>query len=100
MSEINRQVLVRHMAASVDGLSMQMANAAFDALLEGMTAALVNGKTVRLAGFGHFSPRLRPARHTWHPRTRAAIEIPAAIVPHFSPATALREALQSSLGEA
>ncbi|MEN9204611.1 MAG: HU family DNA-binding protein [Thermostichales cyanobacterium SZTDM-1c_bins_54] len=92
---VNREVLARHMAASVDGLSVHMAEAALQALLEGMTAALAEGKTVHLAGFGRFSPRAVPARHTWHPRTRQPICIPARIQPHFTPAASLRQALQS-----
>lgn len=92
---VNREVLARHMAASVDGLSLQMAEAALQALIEGMTAALASGKTVNLAGFGRLSPRRIPARQTWHPRTRQPICIPARVQPHFTPAAALRQVLQS-----
>jgi nucleoid DNA-binding protein len=94
---VNREILARHMAASVDGLSVQMAQAALEAMLEGMTAALAMGKTVNLAGFGRFSPRLIPARQTWHPRTRQPIQVPARIQPHFVPAAALRQSLQTQL---
>lgn len=44
---------------------------------------------MRLARFGTFSLRYRPARQTYHPRTKAPIHIPAAQVPHFVPSPEL-----------
>ncbi len=86
---LNRRLLARQMAARVDGLTVEMAAAALEAMLESIHECLVQGGCVRLAGFGTFSLRHRPARQTYHPRTKAPIWIPAADVPHFVPSPEL-----------
>lgn len=86
---LNRRLLARQMAAQVDGLTVDMAAAALEAMLESISQCLAQGGSVRLARFGTFSLRHRSARQTYHPRTKAPIRIPAADVPHFVPSPEL-----------
>ncbi|MFS8861095.1 HU family DNA-binding protein [Synechococcus sp. H60.1] len=86
---MNRRLLARQMAAQVDGLTVEMAAAALEAMLESISRCLAEGGSVRLARFGTFSLRYRPARQTYHPRTKAPIHIPPAQVPHFVPSPEL-----------
>lgn len=86
---LNRRLLARQMAAQVDGLTVKMAAAALEAMLDSISQCLAEGGSVRLARFGTFLLRHRPARRTYHPRTKAPIHIPAAQVPHFVPSPEL-----------
>ncbi|NJO85763.1 MAG: HU family DNA-binding protein [Synechococcaceae cyanobacterium RM1_1_27] len=93
-SPLNRRLLARQMAQQVDGLTVQLAQAALEAVMESIGCALAQGQDVRLAGFGTFSISQRRARSTRHPRTGQPIAIPAARVPMFSPSPQLRQRMQ------
>ena len=69
----------------------KLADWAVESVLEGIAAALERGEDVSLAGFGKFSVAQRAARQARDPRTGAAIDVPARLVPRFSPASALKE---------
>jgi nucleoid DNA-binding protein len=86
---LNRRLLARQMAAQVDGLTVKMAAAALEAMLDSISQCLAEGGSVRLARFGTFLLRPRPARQTYHPRTKAPVHIPAAQVPYFAPSPEL-----------
>ena len=55
--------------------------------------ALAEGQVVRVAGFGTFVAKNRPARAGRNPRTGEAVSIPASTVPSFKVAKALRDAV-------
>lgn len=93
---ITRRLLARQVAAQVDGLSLRLAGAAVEAIASSIADALASDGTVQLNGFGTFSVRQRPARQTFHPRTREPITIPAASVPHFSPSPQLRDRVSTA----
>ena len=93
-SPLNRRLLARQMAQQVDGLTVQLAGAALEAVMESIGSALAQGQDVRLSGFGTFSISHRRARNTRHPRTGQIIAIPAARVPLFSPSPQLRQRIQ------
>ncbi len=95
--DLNRRTLARQMAQQVDGLTLQLAAAAIDAFIDGVTTSLVSGGKVRLAGFGSFSVRYRKARQTRHPRTHQPVDIPAAYIPTFTPGSDLRQQVQYAL---
>jgi len=69
----------------------KLADWAVESVLEGIAGALERGEPVSLAGFGKFSVAERAARQARDPRTGAAIDVPARLVPRFSPAAALKE---------
>jgi nucleoid DNA-binding protein len=96
---MNRWLLARDIAEHVDGMSVQMARAAVDAFCDSVSAALAANETVTLSDFGTFRLRHRNVRHTYHPRTRQPIVIPAAYVPAFIPSDALRQQVQTAMLE-
>lgn len=69
------------------------AKLAVDAILTSITEALKKGDTVSLAGFGAFKAVRREARKGRNPATGEEIEIKATTAPRFTPAKALKEAL-------
>jgi DNA-binding protein HU-beta len=74
----------------------KLADWAVESVLEGIAAALERGEAVSLAGFGKFSVAQRAARQARDPRTGASIDVPARLVPRFSPAAALKETVARS----
>ena len=55
---------------------------------------LAGGGEVRLAGFGNFKTSNRAARTGRNPQTGGTVKIPARTVARFSPAKALKDALE------
>ena len=75
------------------GVSKAAAAGAVDAVLEAIGEALANHEEVRLAGFGTFETRHRPARMGRNPRTGEAVSIPASVAPAFRAGKALKDAV-------
>ena len=75
------------------GLSKKDAEAAVNAALDAITAALQEGDKVQLVGFGSFEVKSRAARTGRNPKTKEAIEIPASKVPVFKAGKALKDAV-------
>jgi DNA-binding protein HU-beta len=80
------------------GLSLRESKRAIDSLfgVEGkqvglIPATLVQGKSVRLAGFGTFETRRRSARPGRNPRTGEPLMIQAARLPAFRAGRALKD---------
>ena len=70
------------------------AEAAFNSLIEGITATLRKGQKVTLVGFGTFGVAKRKARTGRNPQTGIPIKIPARKVPKFSPGSELKKAVK------
>jgi len=64
-------------------------NAAFEAI----TASLVAGDKVQVAGFGIFETKKREARTGRNPHTKETIQIPATTVPTFKASKSLKDAV-------
>lgn len=79
--------------AARSSLSKAHVAAALGALTSTIADALAQGETVAVAGFGKFAPRNRAARQGRNPRTGEPVVVPAARVPTFKAAKALRDAL-------
>ena len=75
------------------GLTKSAAAGAVDAVLEAIGEALANHEEVRLAGFGTFATKHRPARTARNPQTGEAVSIPASVAPAFQAGKALKEAV-------
>ena len=73
------------------GLSRTDAAGAVDAVFEAVIEALARREQVRIAGFGLFATRYRPARAGRNPRTGEPVAVAASTAPTFKPASALRE---------
>jgi DNA-binding protein HU-beta len=80
---MNKEQLIERVATKT-GLSKKDANAALDAILDGITSALKKGEKVTLVGFGTFTVRRRKAREGRNPQTGEKIRIPARKVPAFT----------------
>jgi nucleoid DNA-binding protein len=77
------------------GLTKTEAQAALNAITDGITDALVRGESVSLIGFGTFEQRHRAARQGRNPQTGAAIQIAASNNVGFKPGKALKDAVNS-----
>jgi DNA-binding protein HU-beta len=97
MADLNRQDVIRGMVAEVDGLSYSMAAASLEAFVAYIDRALVEHKSVVLSDFGRFGVRHRRSRQGANPRTHESMEIPAAVVPYFTPSPSLKKRLNSVL---
>ena len=92
---MNKKELVA-VVANEAGISKKDAEAAIDAFVDAVTAALKKGEKVQLVGFGTFEVSSRPAREGRNPRTGATIKISAVKAPKFKPGKALKDAVNTS----
>lgn len=93
---MNKGELVDAVAADEKaGLSRAAAGRAVNAVLDAITAELVAGGKVTLAGFGNFEVRERQARTGRNPQTGEAVQIAASKAPAFKPARPLKEAVNN-----
>ncbi len=74
-------------------LTKKDADVVVNAVLEAITAELVAGNEVRLAGFGIFETKQRAARTGRNPATNETIEIPASTSVAFKPSKTLKDAV-------
>ena len=75
------------------GLTKKDAERAVNAAIEAVTAALVAGEKVQIAGFGSFETKNREARTGRNPHTKETIQIPATRVPAFKASKSLKDAV-------
>ena len=87
---MNKADLVASIAAKA-GLTKKDAEVALNAVVASIEEALVKGDKVALVGFGTFETKTRAARTGINPRTKQAINIPAAKVPAFKISKALKD---------
>ena len=78
------------------GMSKCAAKDAVDSVFATIGEALADGDEVRIAGFGTFAARTRPARTDRNPRTGEAISISASKSPAFKAGKALRDTVNGS----
>ncbi|MEM6681216.1 MAG: integration host factor subunit beta [Pseudomonadota bacterium] len=69
----------------------RIVNTVFDEIIY----ALSRGDRVELRGFGTFSVKSRPARVGRNPRTGAAVDVDAKMVPYFKTGKELRDRLNA-----
>lgn len=79
------------------GIKKKDCEAAVNAALDAITAALVDGEEIRLVGFGAFEVKRREARIGRNPKTKEAIPIAASKVPVFKPGKALKDAVAATM---
>ena len=91
---MNKVEMADRLAART-GLSKSAAKAAVDGVFGTIGEALANGEEVRIAGFGTFGTRCRPARTGHNPRTGEAVSISASTSPTFKAGKTLKDAVNS-----
>lgn len=89
---MNKADLIEAIAAATD-LPKATATRALDATLGAISAALNNGDSVSLVGFGTFAVKQRAARDGRNPKTGDTIKIAAAKVPGFKAGKGLKDAI-------
>jgi len=77
------------------GVNRAAAGDAVEAVFDAVGETLAQGEEVRIAGFGTFGIRNRPARTGRNPRTGESIEIRASTAPTFRPGKSLRDAVNA-----
>ena len=87
---MNKTELISEVAKKC-GISKKDAEKAINATVDTITDALCAGDKVQLVGFGGFETKTREARMGRNPKTKEAIEIPAAPVPVFKAGKALKD---------
>ena len=77
------------------GFSKKEAAELVEKVFEIMKETLAEGEKVKISGFGNFVVREKNARKGRNPQTGEELDIPAATVMKFTPAKALKEALNN-----
>jgi DNA-binding protein HU-beta len=96
--KVNTSELAERIAAE-HGVSKDHVRKIIDSALAVITGATNAGEEVNLAGFGRFKVADRAARSGRNPATGEAMEIPASRKLTFSPAKAVRDALNGTASE-
>ena len=79
---MNKAGMADRLAARI-GLSKTVAREAVDDVFAPIGDAIANGEEARIAGFGTFGTRSRPARTGRNPRTGDAVSVSASTSPTF-----------------
>ena len=91
---MNKAELASRIAEKL-GLSKKVGEDVIEAFEDIVTAALVGGGEVTIAGFGTFSARVRQGRMGVNPqKPTEKIQIPSVTVPKFKAGKALKDALK------
>lgn len=88
-----KKELVAYVAEKVS-LSKKDAEAAVNAVFDGIVKALQDEGKLQIIGFGNFEVKERAARAGKNPATGETIEIPATKVPSFKAGKALKDAVK------
>ena len=91
---MNKAEIADQLAARA-GLSKSVAKEALDGVFAVIGEALADGEEVRIAGFGTFGTRSRPARTGRNPRTGEAVSISASTSPTFKAGKTLKNAVNA-----
>jgi len=96
---VNKAQLIDAVAEKLE-VSRRAAGEAVDAVLDGITGAVVSGDKVSLTGFGTFESAKRPARIARNPRTGEQVRVAAATVPKFRAGQAFKDSVNGAKGAA
>ena len=94
---MNKPELAERLAERTD-MSKAMARDAVDGVFAAIGEALADGEEVRIAGFGTFGTRKRPARTGRNPRTGEPVSISASTSPTFKAGKTLKGAVNALTG--
>ena len=87
---MNKTEIINEVAKKC-GISKKDAEKDVNATVDTIADTLAAGDKVQLVGFGSFETKTREARMGRNPRTKEAVEIPAATVPVFKAGKALKD---------
>jgi DNA-binding protein HU-beta len=89
---MSKQDLIDAVATKCE-ITKDKARDAVDAMIAKITDAMKGGQDVRIPDFGTFKTTKRKAREGRNPLTGQTIQIKASVVPKFTPAKRLKDAL-------
>ena len=89
---MNKAELIDEVADAAD-VSKACAGRCVDTVFKSISAALMRGDAVTMAGFGTFSIKERAARNGRNPQTGAIINLSASKLPGFKASKALKDAV-------
>ena len=92
---MNKREMADRLAVGT-GLNKAAARDAVDGVFEAIGEALATGDEVRIAGFGTFSVKSRPARTGRNPRTGEPVSIAASKSPAFKAGKTLKDSLNAA----
>ncbi len=75
------------------GLNKRESKDMIDAFFDLISTSLVEGKDVKISGFGNFQIRTKAPRPGRNPRTGESVSVNAKRVPYFKPGKEMRERL-------
>ncbi|MBM4147228.1 MAG: HU family DNA-binding protein [Nitrospira sp.] len=90
---MNKAEIVAKISDEV-GVSKSEVNKVIDSLFQKIGKSLKKGDPVTFVGFGTFKTIRRKSRKGRNPRTGAAITIPAAKVPKFTPGKTFKDSIR------
>ena len=94
---MTRSELIERLSRHYPSLTRADISASVSVILDAVASALANGERIEIRGFGSFRLNYRPSRIGRNPKTGAAVNVPAKIVPHFKPGLELRDRVNLSL---
>jgi integration host factor beta subunit len=93
---MNKNELV-HFIAKEANVKVSEADAALNALTNGITESLARNDNVTLVGFGTFQVKDRAARVGRNPKTGDSVTLEGKSVPHFKPGKEMRDRVNESI---
>lgn len=85
--------------AAETGISKKDTGIIVNLILDNIGRALVSSDKVELRGFGSFKVKQRGSRLARNPRTGAAVDVPAKLVPFFKASNELKARLNGDAGD-
>lgn len=80
-----------------NSLTKRECREAVDTVIDAIVETVARGEEARLVNFGTFKPNPRKETVKRHPQTGEEIEVPAKVVPKFSPGKGFEEAVRENL---
>lgn len=93
---MNRAELIKRVSKEAN-ITKKEARKAIDSLLNSISLALIEGKKVKIIGFGTFEVKKVKRRIGRNPQTGGSIKIRARAIPSFRASSRLKEAVSSGL---
>ena len=92
-SKNGRRIVIERVAEEYN-LTLKLATAVVDTVVDGMICALKSGERLNLKGFGTFVIEEKPSRTARHPQNGEVIQVPARWAARFSASKNLKGTLR------
>ena len=96
MSTLTKSDMIEHLMSHLN-LTRQEGRCLVENFFDELSESLIDGKEVKLSGFGNFELKDKNSRPGRNPKTGESVPVPAKAIPHFKPGKALREAVNDKV---